>query len=267
MKRFFGKHFTSHPIADYAVIIATPIIATLVTILFRTNQITSLFFFFILPALYLTFRQPRYFKKVLVILICAIPFTIIIDYFAMKDSSWWVETVFPFRIFGFIPLEDFIWVTVWFYYVIAFYEYFIDHSHFKKDTPINRKAKLLISGWYGSLLIFSILYLILQSRLYVPYFYLVFPIVIGGPPLILLLYRRPQILYKFAKAIAYFFAVNFLHEISALSAGQWSFPGAHFIGWVQFLNFRFPLEELTMWMFFGAALLLAYYEIAVDDGR
>lgn len=252
---------------DYLVVLSMPIIAAIITIQFQTTQVISLFLFFILPSLYLTIRQPRFLKKLLLITICTIPFTIIIDYFAIKDGSWWVYTIFPFRFLNGIPLEDFIWVASWFYYVLIFYEFFIDQAYWQKDALVNRKYKYLISGWFASLLVFAFLYFFMEKYLFIPYFYFVFTIFLGVLPLGLLILKRPQFLLKYSKALIYFFSVNFLHEISALSTNQWIFPGHNFIGWVRIFNYEFPFEELALWMFLGAAYLLAWYEYFIDDTK
>ncbi|MBL7154995.1 MAG: hypothetical protein ISS88_00620 [Candidatus Portnoybacteria bacterium] len=222
------------PYYDYLVILLMPVLATFITIYFHTSQVVSLLLFFILPSIYLTIRDPRFIKKGLIIILCSIPFTIIVDYFAIKDGSWWVYTIFPVRFLNGIPIEDFIWVASWFYFIIIFYEYFIDQSHRVKDSPINKRYKYLIIGWFLALLIFAFLFMFFEKYLVIPYFYFVSMVILGVIPLFLLFLKRPSLLYKYSKAIIYFFSINLLHEISALSTSQWYFPGEHFIGWVQF---------------------------------
>lgn len=251
---------------DWVVIIATPIIASLVTIIFNTNQIISLLLFFVFPALYLNYRNPRITKKILIYLLASIPFTIIIDYFAIKDGSWWVYSIFPIRFLNGIPIEDFIWSASWFYYVIAFYEYFVDTPKGGRDTPLNKKYKKMLGFWFGGLALFFLLYFFIDN-LAIPYFYASFAIILGVIPLIIFLTKHPKMLYKFTLVVIYFFVVNFLHEISALSAGQWYFPGTNFIGWVEVFQFRFPFEEFVLWMLLGSSYVLTWYEYFEDDSK
>jgi hypothetical protein len=252
---------------DYLVVIGMPLLATLITIVFKTNQVISLLLFFILPSVYLTIREPKFLRKGLIIILATIPFCFIIDYFAIRDGSWWVYSIFPVRLMNGIPVEDFIWCASWFYYIIIFYEFFIDQYHSQEDAPINKRYKKLIFGWMASLLIFLLLFIHINSYLEIPYFYLVFTVALGIIPLSIALIKKPKFIPKYAKTIAYFFPVNFLHEISALSANQWFFPGNHFIGWVEITRFRFPFEEFILWMLLGASYLLVWYEYFVDDNK
>jgi hypothetical protein len=258
------------PWYDYLAIFIFPLIAFFITIYLKPPQIVSLLFFFILPSLYLSLRDPRikgFFKKILIILAASIPFTIVIDYFAIRDGSWWVYTIFPIRILNGIPIEDFIWSAAWFYFIIIFYEYFIDQPPTAKDSPINKKYKNLLAFWYG-LLVLLIFLLIIYKQITIPYFYSLFAIILGIIPLILIIHKNPKIISKFVRVVVYFFFVNILHEISALSANYWIFPGTNFIGWVELFGiFRFPFEEFFLWMILGAVYLLAWYELFVDDTK
>jgi len=252
---------------DYLIVIIFPLIATFVTIYFHTTQVTSLLLFFITPAVYLTVKIPWVLKKGLIYVLASIPFTIIIDYFAIKDGSWWVYTIFPFRVLNGIPMEDFIWCASWFYYIIVFYEYFIDEPRGGKDCRLNRRWKKLLAGWSIIAVLLLVFYEFIQQNITLPYFYAAFGISLGLIPLIGFLIWHPKIIHKFLPVALYFLVVNFLHEISALSANQWYFPGEHFIGWIQVLQFRFPIEEFSMWMVLGASYALTWYEYFEDDAR
>lgn len=254
------------PYYDYLVVLLMPVLATFITIYFQTSLLVSIILFFIVPSVYLTIRDPRFIKKVLITILCSIPFTVIIDYFAIKDGSWWLYTISSIRFFG-IPIEDFIWNASWLCFVIIFYEYFIDQSHRVKDSPINKRYKYLIIGWFSALFIFTLLFIFFEKYLVIHYFYIIFTVILGLIPLFLILLKRPSLLYKYSKAMIYFFSISLLHEIAALSANQWYFPGEHFIGWVQLFQFRFPFEEFFLWMILGAACLLAWYEYFVDDTK
>ncbi len=256
-----GNHWRTW---DILIIGSFPFIATAITITFSTSQIVSLFFFFILPSLYLTIRQPSLLVKAGLITLSTIPFTIIIDFFAIQDGSWWVETIFPFRYLNGIPLEDFIWCASWFYYVIAIYETFIDRS--STDSPPSKRAKTLVFGWFLAGSLFLFIYPLI-SHLVIPYFYAFFSFILGLIPLAFFLVHYPKLWRKFSLLAAWLFVVNILHEISALTTHQWYFPGHHFIGWVQLFSFQFPIEEFMLWMILGAMYLLAWYEYFVDDRK
>lgn len=260
------KKSSKWSIWDLVVIGSFPFIATAVTIIFSTSQIVSLFFFFIIPSLYLSIRQPSLLMKGGIIALSTIPFTIIVDFFAIQDGSWWVETIFPFRYLNGIPVEDFIWCATWFYYVIAIYETFIDRSQSNPDTLPSKRSRTLILGWFLAGCTFLLIYPLIKN-LTIPYFYALFTFVIGLIPLIFFLIRYPKLWRKFSVLALWLFFVNILHEISALTTHQWYFPGHHFIGWVQIFSYHFPIEEFMLWMMLGAMYLLAWYEYFVDDQK
>jgi hypothetical protein len=87
------------------------------------------------------------------------------------------------------------------------------------------------------------------------------------PPLILFLLRFPRFLSRFVVIGVYFFFVLLVYEITALQIGLWSFPGSHFIGWVNLFGYSFPIEEFAFWMMFATLSVLAYYEYFADDRR
>lgn len=177
--------------------------------------------------------------------LATIPFTILIDVFAIKDGSWWVETIFPYRLLNGIPIEDFIWCAVWFYFIVATYETFIDRSKNHPDSPPSSHARSLLLGWFTAGAVFLFFYPLL-SLLSIPYFYAFFALFLGFVPLVVFLFHYPHLWKKFTMVGVYMFFVNILHEISALSTVQWYFPGSHFIGWVQIFSFRFPFEEFML---------------------
>lgn len=254
-------------ILDAVLIFSMSVMATVITIHFNTPQVISLLLFFILPAAYLTYRIPWVFKKGIMPILASIPFTILVDYFAIKDGSWWVNTIFPFRLFNGIPIEDFIWTASWIYFVIVFYEYFVDQPRGGNDAPLNKRYKEFIAGWFGAAIVFLLFYNLIDKYLTIPYFYADITFGLGIIPLIIFIIKRPRILHKFSWVVISLFAINFLHEISALSTNQWYFPGKHFIGWLQIFNFRFPFEEFTMWMLLGSMYVLTWYEYFIDDGK
>ena len=49
-----------------------------------------------------------------------------IDYIAGGDMSWYVNSIFPFRILDVIPVEDFFFGFFMAYYTVIFYEHFLD---------------------------------------------------------------------------------------------------------------------------------------------
>jgi hypothetical protein len=146
-----------------------------------------------------------------------------------------------------------------------FYEHFLDKHVKKENYTKNMKyfivLTLILLGLFFSAFIAN------PAFLKIPYFYLVFGMILGLLPVIFVLLKFPILFSKFFKTTAYFFVLTFAYEITALKLGWWSFPGTEFIGWVSVLGTRFPLEELFFWIVLGGMIILAWYEFFDDDRK
>src|SRR3989344_3323013 len=129
---------------DVILIILFPVLATLLTLIFKTNFLISTLLFFGVPSLYLSFRRPGIVLKSLIFTaIFSIPFSILVDYLAGMDKSWFVpSTIFSSRFLGVIPIEDFIWGFLWVFFTVMFYEYFLDRG--KEKDHISQNIKYLV---------------------------------------------------------------------------------------------------------------------------
>ena len=86
-------------------------------------------------------------------------------------------------------------------------------------------------------------------------------------PLLISLFKFPNLSKKFFLAGSYFFFFAFVYELTALKLGWWKFIGNDFIGWVSIFKLSFPFEELFFWFLLLAMAILSYYEFFDDDGK
>jgi hypothetical protein len=84
-------------------------------------------------------------------------------------------------------------------------------------------------------------------------------ITLGFFPLAAFLFRAPRFLGAFLKTAVYFFFFDFIHELTSLELGHWTFPGENFIGWISVFGYRFPFEEMIFWMMMSPLSILSYY--------
>lgn len=248
---------------DIILLILFPILSVFISLKFGTNFLISFLFFSGLPALYLSFRAP---KAILRSIIFALPFSVIgglfFDHLAVLDNSWHVPTIFPFRIFNTVPLEDLIWAFLLVYLTVIFYEHFLDHGEHKMvDIRMKYFAYIVIP----SFTIFLLLVFTNPTLLKVKYFYLKGGMTLILVPTIAFLMKFPKFVPKFLKTATYFFYVGLLQELTALQLGHWSFLGRNFIGWVSIFGFRFPYEELFFWLVIFATCVLSYFEFFDDE--
>src|SRR5581483_715107 len=96
---------------DLLVLAFIPILASFLSLGLNLNFFFSTLFFFFLPSVYLSIRTRN---AILRSLLFAIPFSVVsvllIDHMAVLDLSWYVPTtMFNFRIFNTVPIEDLFW--------------------------------------------------------------------------------------------------------------------------------------------------------------
>jgi hypothetical protein len=167
------------------------------------------------------------------------------------------QSIFP-KLFGLVTLEVIIWAIFSCYFIIVFYEYFLDkHITPKLYTP---KLKYLI-------LVLAIIFILFLAILFthpdsfrIPYFYLGWGIILLAIPFLLQLFEYPKTTSKLFMAAAYFFYLHFIYEITALKLGWWVFPGPYFIGMVSIFGVSFPIEELLFWFILFALGVLTFFE-------
>ncbi len=177
-----------------------------------------------------------------------------------------ISTIFPFRIFGVIPIEDPLWIFLITYELVLLYEYFFNPK--VKLTAKSRKRIYIM--FFGSIVIFSV-FLYLKSSfpnvLTIPYFYVLWGASIILLPCLLFLYFHPKLITRFLTLSVYTFYVGILSELVSLRLNFWEFPGHNFIGWVTILGLTFPIEEFMLFLMFIPPAFLTYYEFFDDDEK
>ena len=159
---------------DLTLILLWPIFASFIAILFEENNVfhqnffVSIILFLVLPAIYLSLRGKQYvLKTLLVSLLFSIPTMIVVEYFGQISNAWsFPISVFPFKLFDIILLEVLFWAFFNIYYIIIFYEYFLDH-HITKHLWEPRMKYLF---WLSLMIFVGFLFLTLlfpQYRIFI----------------------------------------------------------------------------------------------------
>lgn len=260
-----GKEMFFKKRIDLLVLIFLPVFAVIISLLFQTNLLISTFLFFGIPAVYLSCRAKWAIKKAAFFsFIVTLPLGFIFDYLAVLDKTWHVPTIFPFRLLNVVPIEDLIWAFLLSYFSILFYEHFLDKS---RDEKMSKNIKFLVFAWSLLLVIFFILLSLKPEVFHIPYFYFWGGIVFLLIPAVTFLFFFPKLINKFVKVAVYSFVLAIMFELTALQLGHWTFPGDHFIGWVELFGYRFPFEEFFFWFIMAAVAGLSYYEFFADDRK
>ena len=244
---------------DLIILVIYPLFGAAISFLLNVNFFISVLIFFILPSIYLTFRAPRFFKRVAIFsVLIGLPFMIIIDYIAHLNHQWFLnKSIFP-RLFEYASIEVILWAIFNLYFVVMFYEYFI--HRYSTKIILYKKLKYLFLFSLFLFLIFLVFYTYYPYLLNIDYFYLRYGIVGIALPIIFQLVKYPKFFLKFIKVAIYFFYVTLLYEFTGLKIGWWYFPESNFIGQISIFAIKFPVEEFVFWILLFAMAVLSFYE-------
>lgn len=266
---------------DLVILILLPILTVLISLAFKTNFLISTLLFFGLPSIWLSFRHKGAIKKsFLFSILFTVPLVFIVDYIMVVSKGWYIiDTVFSFRLFKLIALEQFIWGILFCYFLIMFYEYFLDRpekksifeflklTRPKSKGAINKAMEDLSWFLFLCLLIFFIILTIEPQILKIHFPYLILGTIIILIPLTLFLFKFPNFWLRFIKATLYFAYLAVIVEFIGIKLHHWIFPGTEFLGLIPFFGFIIPFEEYFFYFTLGAAGFLAYYEFFDDDRK
>lgn len=271
----------SNKTIDLVFLLVISIFAAVTSLLLKANFFISTLLFFGLPSLFISFKNKKAVKKSVVFaFLITVPFTFLFDYLITVDKGWHiVGSIFNFRIFGIVAIEQFVWTFLWAYQIIIFYEYFLDqHKQTALSTLIlklfNRKKELVSKRMelfslilFISLLVFILLVFVNPSSLKINYAYFWLGLIFGIIPLSVFLIKFPNLWLKFIKITAYFFILAVIAEFVGLKLNHWIFPGNHYLGMIGFFGYRIPLEEFFLYFLISTPALLSYYEFLDDDRK
>lgn len=202
-------------------------------------------------------------SRVKVFLFCLIALALFappVELAARLTDAWDVQSVLP-RLFGIAPLENLLFAFLNFFWVLSFYEYFVD-----KDTgaKISRRLKILTG-----------LFVVLSTVTYSLFFYqpnfialnyhalAVVTLLIPG---LIIFVHRPRLLRKTLIPILFFAVVFFVYEYVALAVGNWWWPGDYLFP-ITLAGKVFPLDDVIIWYFLSTPVLIGGYEFFADDDK
>lgn len=222
---------------------------------------------FLLPSGYLMWRQKKNIAKIsfATLLIGLLAFSL--DIVLLHNHTWEVHTSsFAFRIFG-VPPEEMLWFFSHIFFILVFYEHFIDDGDLDRFRITRRVKPLVGFGVLAFILVLLAIYgLPYASR--IPYAYAA----VGGIamfPILLYCYARKfTFLKKLVPLGVFFFLFALVMEIKTVQCGLWAFYDTpNYLGMITLFGATFPIEEVIFWMALGPSVAIAYYELFADDGR
>ncbi len=175
-------------------------------------------------------------------------------------DAWDVQSIIP-RVFGLIPIENMIFAFLNFFWVLTFYEYFVD-----KDTKehISNKYRILIYIFVTFASIILVLYYIHPILLRTNYFGASILILII--PMLFIYFKHIPLLKKTILTTIFFAIIFFIYELVSLYIGSWWWPGEYYFPIIVF-NQVFPIDDIIIWYFLSTPALIGGYEYFMDDYR
>lgn len=235
------------------------LLACLIVYITKITYLFSILLVLVPPSIanFLWLKKSR--KKVLIFsIISTLLFAFAIELSSRLANTWDVQSILP-RLFGIIPLENMLFAFLNIFWVLSFYEYFVDRD---TATKISGKFKyLIILFCLFSLIIFS-LYFYNPDIIRLNYF--VMAVIILIIPSIIIFSKRPRLLKKTILPTLFFAIVFFIYEIVSLKIGSWWWPGEYIKTFTLFGKV-FPLDDVIIWYFLSTITLVGGYEFFADD--
>jgi hypothetical protein len=179
---------------------------------------------------------------------------------ARLADVWNVQTIFP-EFLGLVSVENMIFAFINFFWILVFYEYFVDGD---RGKIISKRFKYIVTLFcLFSILIYS-LYAYNQEIVTLSYFQIAFIILIV--PAVAIFSKKPKLLKKTILPTLFFALVFFVYELVALKIGNWWWPGDY---WLTFTVWGeiFPVDDIIIWYFLSTPVLIGGYEFFVDDWK
>jgi len=199
-------------------------------------------------------------KKILIFsIVSTFLFAFAIELSSRLANTWDVQSTLP-RLLGIIPLENMLFAFLNIFWVLSFYEYFVD----RETKKISKKFKYLVIMFIVfSLIIFGV-YIYNQEIIAMNYF--TTAIIILIIPSIIIFSKNPVILKKTLLPTLFFALVFFVYEIVSLKIGSWWWPGEYLKTFIIFGKV-FPLDDVIIWYFLSTITLIGGYEFFADNSK
>ena len=252
---------------DLLVVLLIVVAAAWLTVQFNWKGFYSIVAYFIVPAVYLCFREEKNYKKILAGTFIfgglgGLPF----DLLAQVNNIWttsYSRFVFPQKIYGPTSIDYATFYFAFVFFITVFYEHFLDDE--KKKT-ISKNLPYALAFFIFAFALISVIYVFNPRLLIMPYEYLILGFVATVPISGYMLWRKPRLAPKMIKVGIFSFFVTLTAEITAMMTGQWEWPG-QYIATISTFGLVFPVEEFIFWIFLGAPAIVAYYEFSADDEK
>ncbi len=224
--------------------------------------LTSIVLYFVVPSMYLAITKREVLLHALAAAMCSVPCVTFFDYLAYINRAWSVQTVFDWRLFNMIPIEDYLFTAFACFAAVAAYRVF---QALAKVTPVNINAvmRFFLAACVASCAL-VLLSEVAPGFVRIRFYYAWLDLTVFVVPVAAFLLRNPSFFNRFVRAAPFVFVLMFVYEITALKLGMWSFPSTDYIFSWNLLGVRFPIEEMLAWMVLFFPISIAFSEVIVS---
>ncbi len=242
-------------------LVAYVIIACALVYFWRPVYLVSVVIVLMPPAVinFLWLKKSR-FKILLFSVLTTLLFAPPVEMAARLASAWDVQSILP-RLFGIAPLENILFAFLNFFWVLSFYEYFVDKD---RTRQVSSRIRFIVLAYcLLSLLTFS-LFFINPGLITINYSLLAIIILIV--PGAVIFYLNPKLLKKVWLTTVFFAFVFFIYEAVSLIIGSWWWPGDYLLP-IKLAGKIFPLDDVIIWYFLSTPVLIGGYEFFIDNNK
>ena len=127
---------------DFLVVIILLAATAWLSLVFKLKPLTGGLLYTLLPSIYLLFREKKNYKKLILgTFIFGVLFGFFFDFIETFNRAWVVPNlVFPYKVFGILPLDDVFGFMIMTFFMLVFYEHFLDDEKDPSVSPHIYKA-------------------------------------------------------------------------------------------------------------------------------
>jgi len=250
---------------DFLMLILLSLLAVPAVLFFHVRFLTSTILFLGVPCIYLLLRKTQNLKVVFSgVFLIGIILGFGFDFIETFNKAWLIpqeQLIIPYRILGSAPFDELICLILWSLLMLLVYEHFLERKRVE-SININHFMVTGVIPALAALLFVICAFFFAPNLITFHYAYLIFGL-LACLPIIYCLLRKPKLIWRIITVAPYFIFLFLTFEITALYLNQWMFIG-QYIGYVNLFSFRFPIEELTFWIFISSTVVLTDYKLFVD---
>ena len=259
------RHISHKKKLQFLILVIYEFIAGFISLALDFNALWYLGISWVIPTLFFLYKlHINRYGYILEALLWSIPGSLLIDWVGHYTRAWsyWDNPLFAstgIGLFG-VPLESFLWGSLFWIFYVAVYEYFFDEN---RASNFNKKEKFIATGF--AVLSLVVVLWINSYQPTIPFFYsLILLLIIFMTALCLAPYRRliPRVL-KFGLIV---FILGLQIEYFSLKLGLWLFPDGDFLYESLFFGYLVPIEEILWWVIVPMGVV-AVHEVFADNQR